>query len=155
MFSFARRLVLGCSMARSGLFKLSFTRRETPLAIFCSRNRTTIIAKSGVVSRLTLLNRILNVQRQQWLLAALTVGADGKTNSPEFPRWVAFFIAIMVSPHRVLNTTVVILEVDLQILSEVQDGVVCVLDPEILIDHPCDLHSREKSCFFFVQLLLE
>ena len=34
-----------------------------------------------------------------------------------------------------------------QNLDEVQDGSVCVDDLEILIDHPCDLPSREEAFF--------
>ena len=59
--SCALRYVLGCSSARSGLFMLSSTSFlfEVPTTIF--------LFKSGVVSRFTILNSILNVQRQQCL----------------------------------------------------------------------------------------
>ena len=58
-------------------------------------------------------------------------------------------------PWRVERLDVVILQFDLQNLSEMQDGFVCVADLEIFVDHPGDLPSREKAFFFFVQLHLE
>ena len=57
-------------------------------------------------------------------------------------------------PSRVERLYVVILQFDLQNLIEVQDGFVRVADLEILVDHPCDLPSREKVCLF-VELLVE
>ena len=56
-------------------------------------------------------------------------------------------------PPRVERLYVVIPQFDLQNLIEVQDGFVDVADLAILVDHPCDLSSREKAfflCIFFI-----
>ena len=57
-------------------------------------------------------------------------------------------------PWRVGRWYVVVLQLELSNFSEVHDRFVPVADLEILIDHPCDLPSREKAffflyCFFF------
>ena len=50
----------------------------------------------------------------------------------------------MVSSHHVTARLYgVIFQFDLHNFIEVQHGFVCVADLEILIDHPCDLPSRE------------
>ena len=67
-FSFAPRLALGCSCARSGLFKLPLTRREMLLTIFLLQEGDHHLFFS-VWYRLAshLVNNILNAQRQQQL----------------------------------------------------------------------------------------
>ena len=65
----------------------------------------------------------------------LTAEADDKTNLTE-------------SRHRVLNDcTLRFLPFDLQNFIEVQNRFVCVAHLELLIDHPCNMPSREKSFF--------
>ena len=51
----------------SGLFRLSLMEREMLLAIFLYQVSDHHLFKSGVVSRLTLLDSNLNVQRHSWL----------------------------------------------------------------------------------------
>ena len=63
-FPFALRLAIGCSSARGGLFKLSFTRRETLLTNVLFQVLHHHLFQSGVVSRFTLLSSNLTVQRQ-------------------------------------------------------------------------------------------
>ena len=53
---------------------------------------------------------------------------------------------MMVPSHRVLNDcTLPFFCSTFKI--EVQDRFVGVVDPEVLVDHPCDLTSREKVFF--------
>ena len=40
---------------------------------------------------------------------------------------------------------------DLQIFIGVQIRLICVADLEILVDHPCDLPSRENTFFFLAR----
>ena len=66
-FSFTIRLTFGCGSARGGLFNLSFTGREMLLTNLLFEVADHLFFQSGVVSRCTLVNSILTVQRQQWL----------------------------------------------------------------------------------------
>ena len=78
--------------------------------------------------------------------AALTVEAHGKINYQEFHRLVASSSRLrFFNPSRVEGLYVVILQLNLLNLIEVHDGFVSVADLQILIDHTCDLPSREKE----------
>ena len=111
--SFALRLALGCSSARGGLFKLSFTRREKfPFDPYLECTKTAMAA------------------------AALTVEPDVHIHYQKKKNTSGcFFIEIMVSSDRVLNDcTLSCFQFDLQDFIEVRDGFACVADLEILIN---------------------
>ena len=77
--------------------------------------------------------------------AFLTVESDGDMNYPAFPR------RMMVSSDCILP----LFNWDLQNLTEVQDGFVCVADLEILMDHPYVLPCREKHFLLYSFFLNE
>ena len=57
-------------------------------------------------------------------------------------------------PSRIERLYVVVLHFDLQNRIEVQDAFVFAADLEILVDHPCDLPSREKAFLSLCSLFL-
>ena len=65
-FMFPLLLDLPSTAAAPEAFQVVFHEKRSS-RFFCSRYQTTIFFQSGKVPRFTLLNRILNLQREQWL----------------------------------------------------------------------------------------
>ena len=104
--------------------------------------------KSGVVSRFTTSEHYLECTETAGALAVLTVEAENNMNIQNFLVGLPLHRGYGLIPPRVERLYVVILQFDLQNLIEVQDGFVDVADLAILVDHPCDLSSREKAFSF-------
>ena len=84
------------------------------------------------------------------VFAVLTIEVDGHLDYSAFPRRFRLHRDYGFIPWRVERLDVVIFQFDLQNLIEMQDGFVCVAHLEILVDHPCDLPSRENAFFSFL-----
>ena len=133
-----------------GLLILSCSRREMfPTSVQLQVSDRDLL-ESGAFSRFTFMNKILCVQRQQWV----EMFSLKKMKKIQILVWLLFQHDYCFIPSRVGRQYVVILQFGLPNFIEVQDGFVRVADLGIQADHPCDLQSRNKA-LSFVQLLPE